>query len=62
MEEYKEAIKKIAKGYDYEEVQTLIEETASGTKKKIIKTKKHILPNFNACKYLIGEAEFGGIS
>jgi len=34
-------------------VQTQIEETSNGTKKKILKTKKHMPPNFQAIKYLI---------
>lgn len=52
-EEYLKAIEKLALGYEYEEVQTQIEETSIGTKKKIIKTKKHVVPNFQAIKYLI---------
>lgn len=50
---YIESIEKLATGYDYEEVQTQIEETLTGTKKKIIKTKKHVPPNFQAAKYLL---------
>ena len=50
---YITAIEKLATGYEYEEVQTQIEETLTGTKKKIIKTKKHIPPNFQAAKYLL---------
>lgn len=52
-DDYLESIKKLASGYEYEEIQTQIEETPSGTKKKIIKTKKHIPPNFQAARYLI---------
>lgn len=50
---YIKAIEKLANGYEYEEVQTQIEETLTGTKKKITKTKKHIPPNFQAAKYLL---------
>lgn len=50
---YIQSIEKLATGYDYEEVQTQIEETLTGTKKKIIKTKKHVPPNFQAAKYLL---------
>lgn len=39
-EKYLKAIEKLALGYDYEEVQTFIEETDRGTKKKIVRTKK----------------------
>ena len=42
-----------AVGMEYEEVQTIIEETSSGTKKKLVKTKKKALPDFNAIKYLL---------
>lgn len=52
-ERYLESIEKLAVGYEYEEIQTQIEETPSGTKKKIIKTKKHVPPNFQAARYLI---------
>lgn len=50
---YLKSIEKLAMGYDYEEVQTQIEETPTGTKKKIIKTKKHVPPNFQAARYLM---------
>lgn len=52
-EKFLEAIKKRALGYDYEEVQTLIEETANGAKKKICKTKKHIPPDIKAAEFLL---------
>lgn len=52
-DKYLDAIEKLASGYEYEEVQTQIEETSSGTKKKIIKTKKHVPPSFQAARYLI---------
>ena len=42
-----------AVGMEYEEVQTIIEETSSGTKKRLVKTKKKALPDFNAIKYLL---------
>ena len=42
-----------AVGMEYEEVQTIIEETPAGTKKKLVKTKKKALPDFNAIKYLL---------
>lgn len=42
-----------AMGFDYEETQTIIEETNSGTKKKIVKNKKKSLPDFNAIRYLL---------
>lgn len=42
-----------AVGMEYEEVQTIIEETSSGTKKRLVKTKKRALPDFNAIKYLL---------
>lgn len=51
--DYLKSIEKLANGYEYEEIQTLIEETSSGTKKKIIKTKKHVPPNLNAIKYMM---------
>lgn len=50
---YRERLEKIAKGYEVEEVQTIVEETTSGTKKKIVRTKRHIPPNFHANKYLM---------
>ena len=40
-------------GMEYEEVQTVIEETSAGTKKRLVKTKKRALPDFNAIKYLL---------
>lgn len=52
-DDYLESIKKLASGYEYEEIQTQIEETPTGTKKKIIKTKKHVPPNFQAARYLM---------
>ena len=54
---YIEALKKRALGYDYEEVQTLIEETAHGTKKKIVKTKKHIPPDPHTARFLLKQLE-----
>ena len=54
-QKYIEALKKRALGSEYEEVQTLIEETAHGTKKKIVKTKKHIPPDPETAKYLLNQ-------
>lgn len=51
-DKFLEALKKRALGYDVEEVQTLVEETTSGTKKKIIRNKKHITPDISAAKYM----------
>lgn len=56
-EKYIEALKKRALGYEYEEVQTLIEETAHGTKKKIVKIKKHIPADVETAKYLLRQLE-----
>lgn len=53
IEKYLEAIKKRALGYEYEEVVTLIEETESGTKKKIMRTKKHMPPDITAARLLL---------
>lgn len=47
-----EILKKRALGYEVEEIQTLVEETTSGTKKKIIRNKKHIPPDVSAAKYM----------
>ena len=54
---YIEALKKRALGYEYEEVQTLIEETAHGTKKKIVKTKKHVPADVETAKFLLRQLE-----
>ena len=48
-----DAIYQRAVGMEYEEIQTIIEETKTGTKKKIVKSKKKALPDFNAAKYLL---------
>ena len=40
-------------GFEYEETQTVIEETKSGTKKRITKYKKRSLPEIAAIKYLL---------
>lgn len=50
---YIETLKKIAFGYEYEEVQTQLEETANGQKKKITRIKKHAPPNFQALRFLM---------
>lgn len=47
------ALIKRALGYDYEEVTTLIEETKSGTKKKISKVRKHVPPDPASARYLL---------
>ena len=52
-EKYLKAIEKLATGYEYEETQTLIEETTTGTKKKVIRYKKHMAPNFQAATYFL---------
>ncbi len=52
-DKYLKAIEKLATGYEYEETQTLIEETTTGTKKKVIRYKKHMAPNFQAATYLL---------
>ncbi len=56
-QQYLEAIKKRALGYEYEETQTLIEETKTGQKKKIVKTKKHIPPDVASCRWLLSKLE-----
>ena len=40
-------------GFKYDETQTIIEETASGTKKRLVKTKKRALPDTSAIRYLM---------
>ena len=40
-------------GFEYEETQTVIEETKTGTKKRITKFKKQSLPEIAAIKYLL---------
>lgn len=51
-----ETIKKIAFGYEYEEVQTQIEEGKKGEqKKKITKIKKYAPPNYQALRYLMSK-------
>jgi DNA-binding XRE family transcriptional regulator len=44
---------KKATGYEYEESQTTIEETKSGTKKRIVKYKKKAQPDMKAIRYLL---------
>ena len=56
-EKYLEVLKKRAIGYEYEEVQTLIEETPNGTKKKIVKTKKHIPADIETAKWFLKQLE-----
>ncbi len=54
-----DSIYKRAIGYEYEEVQTIIEETKTGTKKRIVKNKRHLPADVSASKYLL--AIKGGI-
>ena len=42
-----------AVGFEYEETQTVIEETKTGQKKRITKFKKQSLPDIAAIKYLL---------
>ena len=51
-DEFLKNVEMLAKGFEYEEIQTSIEETAHGTKKRITKVKKYIAPDINAIKYL----------
>lgn len=48
-----DSIMKKAIGYEYEETQTTIEETKTGTKKRIVKHKKVAHPDVNAARYLL---------
>lgn len=48
-----DALYQRAVGGDYEESQTIIEETKTGTKKRIVKTKKKVHPDVSAIKYLL---------
>jgi DNA-binding XRE family transcriptional regulator len=48
-----DAVFQKAVGFEYEEVQTIIEEVNGVARKKIAKTKKRALPDFNAIKYLL---------
>ena len=54
-DKYIQALKKRALGFEYEEVTTLIEETAHGTKKKIAKTKKYVPPDPKTARYLLSK-------
>lgn len=54
-EKYIEALKKRALGFEYEEITTLIEETAKGSKKKIVKTKKYMPPDPATARYLLNK-------
>lgn len=42
-----------ALGFEYEEIQTIIEETKTGTKKRLVKNKRRALPDIGAIKYLL---------
>jgi len=48
-----DAIYRRAIGYEIEEVQTVIEENKVGTKRRIVKTKKVVGPDFNSARYLL---------
>ena len=48
-DKYLKAIEKLATGYEYEETQTLIEETTTGTKKKVIRYKKTHGSKLSSC-------------
>ena len=48
-----DAVYRRAIGFEYEETQTVIEETKTGTKKRITKFKKQSLPDIAAIKYLL---------
>lgn len=48
-----DAIYQKAIGFEYEESQTIIEETKTGNKKRIAKYKKRALPDVSAIKYLL---------
>jgi len=48
-----DAVYQRAIGFEYEETQTVIEETKTGTKKRITKFKKKSLPDIAAIKYLL---------
>ena len=48
-----DAMYKRAIGFEYEETQTVIEETKTGTKKRMTKYKKKSLPDITAIKYLL---------
>src|SRR3989339_1098195 len=48
-----DAVYRRAIGFEYEETQTVIEETKTGTKKRITKFKKQSLPEIAAIKYLL---------
>lgn len=55
--EIMQLIEKIANGYEYEEIQTIVEETPQGTKKKIIRSKKFQPSNLQAAQYLLTRKE-----
>ena len=48
-----DAMLRRAVGFEYEETQTVIEETKAGQKKRITKYRKHALPDIVAIKYLL---------
>ena len=54
-DKYIKAIEKMATGYEYEEIQTIVSETKDGMRKKVIRNKKYMPPNFQAAQYMINK-------
>lgn len=50
-----EALKKIAIGYEYEEIQTSVHESEKGVDKRVVRNKKHYPPNFQAIQYILNK-------
>ena len=48
-----DAIYRRAIGYEIEEIQTVVEDSKAGPKKRIVKNKKVVAPDFNAARYLL---------
>jgi hypothetical protein len=48
-----DALLQRALGFEYEELQTIIEETKTGTKKRLVKNKRRALPDISAIRYLL---------
>lgn len=55
-DEFLEAIRKRALGYEVEETQTLVEETPRGTVKKVVRTRRHVPPDLACAEWLIRHA------
>lgn len=51
------SIYKRAIGFTIEESETVIEESKSGMKKKLVKTKKEVIPDWNAARYLLDHSQ-----